>query len=62
MNSEAAEVKSEYPIAYAHAFCPATAKRLNTPDLTGDPVLRADEKIVPVQSITDLKKKITQFP
>jgi predicted nucleic acid-binding protein len=54
--SEAAEIKSEYPIAYADAFCVATAKRLNGRILTSDPEFKAVEKLVPVQWITGLKK------
>ena len=34
---EAAEIKSEYPIAYADAFCIATAVRAKGSVLTGDP-------------------------
>ena len=49
--SEAAEIKSEYPIAYADAFCVATAKRLNGLILTSDPEFKAVEKLVSVQWI-----------
>ena len=34
---EAAEIKSEYPVAYADAFCIATAVRAKGSVLTGDP-------------------------
>jgi predicted nucleic acid-binding protein len=54
--SEAAEIKSEYPIAYADAFCVATARRLNARILTSDPEFKAVEKLVPVQWITSRKK------
>jgi predicted nucleic acid-binding protein len=54
--SEAAEIKSEYPIAYADAFCVATAKRLNGRILTSDPEFKAVEKLVPVQWITGRKR------
>lgn len=53
---EAAEIKSEYPIAYADAFCVATAKRLNGCILTSDPEFKAVEKLVPVQWITGGKR------
>ncbi len=54
--SEAAEIKSDYPIAYADAFCAATAKRLNGRILTSDPEFKAVEKLVPVQWITGRKR------
>ena len=54
--SEAAEIKSEYPIAYADAFCVATAKRLNGRILTSDPEFKAIENLVPVQWLTRRKK------
>jgi len=47
--SEAAEIKSEYPLAFADAFCVATAKRLNGRIVTSDPEFKAVEKLVPVQ-------------
>jgi uncharacterized protein len=50
--SEAAEIKSEYPVAYADAFCVATAKRLHARILTSDPEFKAVEKLVSVQWIT----------
>jgi uncharacterized protein len=46
---EAAEIKSDFPIAYADAFCVAIAKRLNGCILTSDPEFKAVEKLVPVQ-------------
>jgi len=48
---EAAEIKSEYPIAYADAFCVATAKRLSARILTSDPEFKAVEKLICVQWI-----------
>lgn len=54
--SEASEIKSDYPIAYADAFCVATAKRLNGRILTSDPEFRAVEKLVPVQWIRGRKR------
>ncbi len=52
---KAAEIKSEYPIAYADAFCVATAQRLNGRILTSDPEFKAVEKLVPVQWLTGRK-------
>jgi uncharacterized protein len=46
--SEAAEIKSDYPIAYADAFCMATAKRLNGRNLTSNPEFKTVEKLVPI--------------
>ncbi|MEW6187842.1 MAG: type II toxin-antitoxin system VapC family toxin [Thermodesulfobacteriota bacterium] len=54
---EAAEIKSEYPIAYADAFCVATAQRLKGRILTSDPEFKAVEKLVSVQWITGQKEK-----
>ena len=45
---EAAEIKSEYPVAYADAFCIATAIRTEGSVLTGDPEFRAVERLVRV--------------
>ena len=50
--NEAAEIKSDYPIAYADAFCVATARRLNGRILTTDPEFKAVEKLVPIQWLT----------
>ena len=46
---EAAEIKAEYPIAYADAFCVAVARRQNGRILTGDPEFKAVEGLVAVQ-------------
>jgi predicted nucleic acid-binding protein len=46
---EAAEIKAEYPVAYADAFCIATAKRANGQVLTSDPEFKAVEGFVSVQ-------------
>jgi predicted nucleic acid-binding protein len=54
--SEAAEIKSEYPISYADAFCVATAKRHSGRIVTSDPEFKAVEKLVPVQWITGRKR------
>ena len=53
--SEAAEIKSDYPISYADAFCVATAKRLNGHILTSDPEFKVVEKLVPIQWLTGRK-------
>lgn len=54
--SEAAEIRSNYPIAYADAFSVATAKRLNGCILTSDPEFKAVETLVPVQWLTGRKR------
>lgn len=46
---EAAEIKAEYPIAYADAFCTALAQRMNGRILTGDPEFKAVEHLVAVE-------------
>jgi uncharacterized protein len=43
---EAAEIKAEYPLAYADAFCIATAKRYNAHILTSDPEFKHVESLV----------------
>jgi predicted nucleic acid-binding protein len=53
---EAAEIKSDFPIAYADAFCVAIAKRQNGRILTSDPEFKAVEKLVPVQWLTGKRK------
>lgn len=53
---EAAEIKSEYPIAFADAFCVATAQRLKGRILTSDPEFKSVEKLVPVTWITGKKR------
>lgn len=45
---EAAEIKSDYPISYADAFCIATALRLKGRILTSDPDFHAVEHLIPV--------------
>ena len=49
---EAAEIKSEYPVAYADAFCIATARRCNGVVLTNDPEFKAVQKVVTVDWLT----------
>jgi predicted nucleic acid-binding protein len=46
---EAAEIKAEYPIAYADAFCTALAQRMKGRILTGDPEFEAVEHLVAVE-------------
>jgi predicted nucleic acid-binding protein len=46
---EAAEIKAEYPIAYADAFCTALAQRMRGRILTGDPEFKVVERLVPVE-------------
>ena len=45
---EAAEIKAEYPVAYADAFCIATAKRHDAYVLTSDPEFKLVESLIPV--------------
>ena len=46
---EAAELKSEYAISYADAFCIATARRLSATVLTSDPEFHAVEHLITVR-------------
>ena len=55
---EAAEIKAENPVAYADAFCIATAKRVTGQILTSDPEFKAVEGIVFVRWITSRKRKV----
>jgi ribonuclease VapC len=56
---EAAEIKAEHPVAYADAFCIATARRVNGQVLTGDPEFKSVEGFVPIDWLTqpDSKRK-----
>ncbi|MBW1699823.1 MAG: PIN domain-containing protein [Deltaproteobacteria bacterium] len=45
---EAAEIKADYPVSFADAFCIATAKRLNCQVLTNDPEYEAVQHLVNV--------------
>ncbi|MBN1103303.1 MAG: type II toxin-antitoxin system VapC family toxin [Deltaproteobacteria bacterium] len=49
---EAAELKAEYPISYADAFCVAVAKRHKAQVVTNDPEFKSVEGIVPVLWLT----------
>jgi len=42
---EAAEIKANYPVSYADAFCMALGIEKNAPIVTGDPEFRKVEKI-----------------
>ena len=48
LDSFALVIKAEYPVAYADAFCIATAKRVNGQILTSDPEFKAVENLVPI--------------
>ncbi len=45
---EAAEIKSDYPVSFADAFCIALAQRLNCHVLTNDPEYESVQHIVTV--------------
>jgi predicted nucleic acid-binding protein len=45
----AAEIKSEYAVSYADAFCVATARRVNGAVMTSDPEFRAVQHLVKVR-------------
>ncbi|MCP9470551.1 MAG: type II toxin-antitoxin system VapC family toxin [Nitrospira sp.] len=49
---EAAEIKSEYAVSYADAFCIATARRLSGTVLTSDPEFHAVEHLIHVRWLT----------
>ncbi len=45
---EAAEVKADYPVSYAGAFCVALAQRSNSQILTDDPEFKSVQHLVTV--------------
>lgn len=45
---EAAEIKADYPVSYADAFCIATALRLKGRILTSDPEFQSVERLVKI--------------
>ena len=45
---EAAEIKSDYPVSYADAFCIALAQRSNCRILTNDPEFKSVQHLVAV--------------
>lgn len=49
---EAAELKAEYPVSYADAFCIALARRHKAQILTNDPEFKSVEGIIPVLWLT----------
>ena len=50
---EAAEIKSDYPVSYADAFCIATAQRTGGRVLTNDLEFEAVRHLVSVEWLTD---------
>lgn len=44
----ASELKSQYPISYADAFCVVTVQKYKAKVITGDPEFKAVEKTIPV--------------
>ena len=46
---EAAEIKSDYPVSYADAFCIATAQRFGGRILTNDPEFESIQHLVSVE-------------
>lgn len=53
---EAAEIKSDYPLSYADAFCIATALRFKGRILTSDPEFLAVEHLVTVLWLNEKTK------
>jgi ribonuclease VapC len=49
---EAAEIKAQYPIAYADAFVLASAIRENALIITGDPEFKEVEHLVEIHWLT----------
>jgi predicted nucleic acid-binding protein len=49
---EAAEIKSDYPVSYADAFCVALAQRANGAVFTNDPEFKSVEHLVQVAWLT----------
>ena len=50
---EAAEIKADYPVSYADAFCIATAQRSKAEILTSDPEFKAVQNLVAVKWLAD---------
>jgi ribonuclease VapC len=50
---EAAEIKAEYPVSYADAFCIATAQRSKADILTNDPEFKSVQHLVTVRWIAE---------
>jgi predicted nucleic acid-binding protein len=49
---EAAEIKSDYPVSYADAFCIAIAQRSNGQILTNDPEFKSVQHLVQILWLT----------
>ena len=49
---EAAEIKAQYPIAYADAFAVATAQRENARIITGDPDFKKVQHLIDIHWLT----------
>lgn len=49
---EAAEIKSDYPVSYADAFCIATTQRSNGKMFTNDPEFKSVQHLVSVVWLT----------
>jgi predicted nucleic acid-binding protein len=49
---EAAEIKSDYPVSYADAFCIATIQRSNGKMFTNDPEFKSVQHLVSVAWLT----------
>ncbi len=49
---EAAEIKADYPVSYADAFCIATALRQQAEILTSDPEFQSVAHLVPIVWLT----------
>ena len=45
---EAAEIKADYPLSYADAFCVAIAQRFKATIITNDPEFKLVQHVVPV--------------
>jgi uncharacterized protein len=52
MVREAAEIKSQYAVSYADAFCIVTTRRLSGTVLTSDPEFHAVEHLITVRWLT----------
>ena len=50
---EAAEIKADYPLSYADAFCVATAQRSKGTIITNDPEFKLVQHVVPVIWLSD---------
>ena len=46
---EAAEIKAEYPVAFADAFCVALARRVEGCVITGDPEFKSVEGLIAIE-------------